>query len=321
MPVWLLATTLLVAPAGDEWSPATNPPPTPWAMAGARGWRLCQEAERRARAAHDDNRTRGTRAEEEGQWARRARQCPHAVHVLLEAAQEEVTATKTLLKDLDLGGDAEDHAIQIQRLVEEHRERLEQALGWLDAAIAESGRRGQRPPRETLYYRAYALTTLGRIPEARTALREVREQGDVQRWRIERMAALVELFAGDIEEALRRAHRGVYDAPAEDRIISRYIRALVLDRAGASAVAKAEIRALSAISGAELSLPVTESVLPVHERLFLRALVDQARGLQSPALRYWQAYLLRPEPEEPERVLARRHLDELTPSPMPAGGP
>ncbi len=232
---------------------------------------------------------------------------------------DAVQSTSALFKELDLQGEAEQHAIQIQTLVEQHREELEQALRWLDAAVAESGRRGQRPPRETLYYRAYALTALGRIPEAREALRAVREQGDVQRWRIERMSALVELLAGDVEEALRRAHRGVYDAPAEDRIISRIIRALVLDRAGASAVAKAEIRALSAISGAEKSLPVTGSVLPVHERLFLRALVDQAKGLRSPALRYWQAYLLRPEPEDPERVLARRHLDELTPSPTPTG--
>ena len=39
------------------------------------------------------------------------------------------------------------------------------------------------------------------------------------------------------------------------------------------------------------------------------------------ALRFFQAYLDRPEPEEPERVLARRHLDELTPAPVPVGGP
>ena len=143
---------------------------------------------------------------------------------------------------------------------------------------------------------------------------------DVERWRSERMAALVELFAGDVRAALRRAQRGVVDAPPEDRPISRYIRALVLDRAGAPDVARAELVALRDPT-TQFARSAMESVLPFHERLFFRALDHQANGERSPALRLWKAYLARPEPAEPERVLARRHLDELTPSPAPVGGP
>jgi len=318
MSAWLLAT-LLAAPPAAGWQPAEAPPPTPWAMAGARGWRQCNEAERRARAALGDDGARGGNATLEQRWVEHARRCPHAVDVLVIAAQSEILDTAALFGDLDMSDADEVPTLSIQRFVDEREARIEQALAWLDTAIDEAERRGERPPRETRYYRAYALTTLGRVPEARQALREVIEHGDVQRWRAERMSALVELFAGNVKEALRRAERGVVDAPPEDRLISRFIRALVLDRAGASSVAMTELRALSAVSGARLTRRAMESVLPIHEWLFFRALADQADGLRSSALRSWQAYLERPEPEQPERVLAQRHLDELMPSPTPTG--
>lgn len=291
-------------------------------MAGARGWRLCQEAERRAVAYRSGEGPRGGSGDDPI-WQRYAEQCPHAVEVLVAAGQSEILAAADLFRELELGDESEGAtaALAVQRIVRQHRERLDRALGWLEASIAESGRRGQRPPPQARYYRAYALTALGRLPQARQAIEDVIEEGDVERWRSERMAALVELFAGDIDEALRRAHRGVYDAPAEDRVISRFIRALVLDRAGASAVARAELRAVQRQSGADILRGAMESVLPFHERLFFRALYSQALDLPSPALRFWQAYLERPEPEAPERVLAQRHLDELTPPPVPAEGP
>ncbi|MEM9456022.1 MAG: hypothetical protein AAGF11_17710 [Myxococcota bacterium] len=323
MSAWVLATVLLAAPAEDVWEPAKAPPPTPWAMAGARGWRLCQEAERRAVAYRNGDGPRGGNGSDDQRWQRYARQCPHAVEVLVAAGLTEILVAADLFREIGSGDEPESAAgrLAVQRIVEQHRERLETALGWLDASIAESGRRGQRPPRQARYYRAYALTALGRIAQAREALAEVIEAGDVERWRSERMAALIELFAGDLDQALRRAHRGVYDAPAEDRIISRFIRALVLDRAGASVVARAELRAIQRQSGADVLRGAMESVLPLHERLFFRALYSQALELRSPALRFWQFYLERPEPEQPERVLAQRHLDELTPPPVPAGGP
>lgn len=317
--------TALLAPApSDAWVPAEAPPPTPWALAGARGWRLCQEAERQARALrNNEGGGRGAGSDDQELWRRRAEQCPHAVEVLTAAAQGEIVELATLLGEVD--GDVTSEGrldpAALQAVVDQHRIRVERALRWLDAAIAEAERRGDRPPREARYYRAYALTALGRVPQARRALAEVIARGDVERWRSERMAALVEMQAGDVEAALQRAQRGVFDARPDDRLISRYIRALVLDRAGASAAAFAELQALRRESGASFVRSVMESVLPIHERLFLRGLDHLANDERSPALRYLQAYLDRPEPQEPERVLARRHLEELTPTPAPVGGP
>ncbi|MCA9710239.1 MAG: hypothetical protein KDK70_30650 [Myxococcales bacterium] len=325
MPGWLLAAALLAAPEGEAWSPAEAPPPTPWALAGARGWRLCQEAERRAASSLGRDAPRDGGSGDELLWQRHAQQCPHAVHVLVAAGQNEIVEASDLFREIDMGDelDTTASAEAVQQVVEQHHARLEVALGWLDAAIAESERQGQRPPYQAHYYRAYALTALGRVPQAREAIRTTIERGDVERWRSERMAALVELFAGDTDQALRRADRGVYDAPAEERLISRLMRALVLDRAGASAEAQAELRALQRQPGTSMAQGqgTMETVLPIHERLFFRALYSQAIELRSPALRFWQAYLARPEPEEPERVLAQRHLDELSPPPPPAGGP
>lgn len=318
MRVWLLAAWLV----GEGWAPAEAPPPTPWARAGARGWRLCQEAERQARAFRGNDGPRGNDIDQ-AMWRRRARQCPHAIEVLTAAAQGEIVEASGLFTRIEgEGGSLETTlpAAVVEEVAKHHREQVELALGWLDAAIAESGRRGIRPPREALYYRAYALTALGRVEPAREALAAVLEAGDVERWRAERMTALVDMQAGDTAAALAHAQRGVFDAPPEDQAISRYIRALVLDRAGASAAAQAELMALRREASPFARLAM-ESVLPVHERLFLRGLDHLANDEDSSGLRFLQAYLDRPEPEEPERVLARRHLDELTPAPVPVGGP
>lgn len=318
MRAWLLVALL----AGEAWTPVKAPPPTPWARAGARGWRLCQEAERQARAFRGVESSRGGEVEQE-LWRRRAQQCPHAVEVLVVAARGEIVEAGSVFTRID--GESGVLEVQlpatvVQEVVDQHRAQVEQALRWLDAAIAEAGRRGDRPPREARYYRAYALTALGRVAEAREAIATVIETGDVERYRSERMAALVELQAGDVTAALARAQRGVYDARPDDQPISRYIRAMVLDRAGASAAAMAELVALRRESSPTLRNAM-ESVLPVHERLMLRGLDHLANDEDSAALRYLGAYLDRPEPEEPERVLARRHLQELTPAPTPVGGP
>jgi hypothetical protein len=320
---WGMRTWLLVALlAGEAWSPVKAPPPTPWARAGARGWRLCQEAERQARTFRGAEGPRGGEPEQT-MWRRRAQQCPHAVEVLVVAARGEIVDASSVFTriDGDSGlGEVKLPASAVQEVVELHRGQIEQALRWLDAAIAEAGRRGERPPREARYYRAYALTALGRVAEAREAVAAVIDTGDVERYRSERMAAIVELQAGDVAAALVRAQRGVYDARPDDQAISRYIRAMVLDRAGASAAAMAELVALRRESSPTLRLAM-ESVLPIHERLLLRGLDHLANQEDSAARRALEAYLDRPEPEEPERVLARRHLDELTPRPAPVGGP
>ncbi len=313
------------APAPDGWAAAKAPPPTPWAKAGARGWRLCQEAERQARAfRRSGNQRSGNGGGEELLWRRRAHQCPHAIEVLTAAAEDEIVDAAKGLDAFDPPDTFGEHPgvpPPLSTVLDKHRAQAEQALRWLDTAIAEAAARGVRPPAKALYYRAYALTTLGRTELARAAILETIAAGDVQRWRSERMFALIELFAGNVNDALRRAHRGVVGAPKSDRAISRYIRALVLDRAGASAVARAELIALGREAGAPFSRAALESVLSPHERLFFRALDHQANGNRSPAVRLWQAYLAQPEPEEPERVLARRHLAELEPTPAPVDGP
>ena len=256
-------------------------------------------------------------------WARRAAQCPHAVELLTLAALMEIVEAGDLFARVDIQdhSDTRIESMPIEEMVEQHRKRVEQGLGWLETAIAESARRGHRPPRDALFYRAYALTALGRVEEARKAIDIAIAVGDTQRWRTERMAAVIELLSGDTEAALRRAHRGVADAPASDRPISRFIRALVLDRAGAPARARAELIALRREGSDTRLRNAMETVLPVYERLFFRALYHQAQGNTSPALRLWDMYLARPEPAEPERVLAQRHLDELTPPPPPVEGP
>lgn len=316
--VWPLVALLL----GEAWAPVQAPPPTPWASAGARGWRMCQEAERQARLARSNDAARGSDGDQ-AMWRRRAEQCPHAVEVLMVAARGEIVEATSVLNRIDGDTGFAEVALPteaVQKVVDEHRAQVEQALAWLDAAIAEAERRGARPPREARYYRAYALTALGRVGEARAAITSAVETGDVERYRSERMAALVELQAGNLERALERAQRGVHDARPDDQPISRYIRALVLDRAGASAAAQAELVTLRREASPALRLAM-ESVLPIHERLFLRGLDHLANQEDSAALRFLQAYLDRPEPEEPERVLARRHLQELTPAPAPVGGP
>lgn len=320
----LLLLTTLAEPGADAWEPAKPPPPTPWAKAGGRSWWRCQELERFARSARAGDDPRGTtEATTQGSWRRGAKQCPHAVQLVTLAAEIEIVEAARLFE-----GVFPDEAITpgsvapepVDKVVAEHRERVEQAVAWLDAAVAESERRQARPPRGTLYYRAYGLTALGRADEARAALDDATRAGDVEAWRLLRMGALVELLRGDLGRALRLAQLGVAHAPAGERGISRYIRALVLDRAGAPAAAQAELRALRADSGVFARLAM-ESVLPIHEVMFVRALQHQANGDRSAAIRLWSAYLERPEVEEAERVLAKRHLQELRDDPPPAGGP
>ncbi|MCH9680051.1 MAG: hypothetical protein K0V04_01355 [Deltaproteobacteria bacterium] len=320
---WLLVTALVGPPAESTWSPAEAPPPTPWALAGARGWRLCQEAERQARTLRDGAGGRSSvPGAEDRLWQRRAEQCPHAVEVLTAAAQAEIVASTMDIEappSADPFGEAPAAGPSLEAAADEQEDGARRALRWLDTAIEESARRRVRPPATAYYYRAYVLTALGRVEQARAAIEETIAAGDVERWRSERMFALIALFAGDMPQALRRAHRGVVGARQDDRAISRYIRALVFDRAGASSIARAELIALQRDANARVARGAVQSVLPPHERLFFRALDHQANGNRSPALRLWQAYLARPEPEEPERVLAQRHLDELEPSPARIG--
>jgi hypothetical protein len=303
-----------VAPAEQDasWEPAPAPPPTAWARAGARSWRLCDEAARQASAVQIEG-PRGDGAAEEFLWSKRARQCPHAPEVLVMAAQAEILEASVL--------ESASESDELDAVVAEHDERVRRAVRWLDAALVEARRRAQAEPLGARYFRAYARVALREPEAARADLLVAARTGDVEGWRADRMLALIELMLGNLDDALQLGHRGLVDAPIEDRPISRYIWVLVLDRVGAAAAARAELVALRNEPGHISARNALHTLLPVHERLYSSALDHQANREHSNALRLWEAYLSRPEPAEPERELARRHLAELTREPAPVGGP
>ena len=298
--------------AGPKWTPAPVPPPTAWAKAGARSWTLCEDLERKVMSVQANAVGRGQSlpgADES--WSKHAVRCPNVPAVLLQAAQDELSDTAAL--DPESG--------ELEAMFEAHRERTARALRWLEAGLAEAERRATFAHPQLRYYRAYALVGLGRYDAAASALAEADRAGDIERWRSDRMFALIEVLRDDLDRALWLAHRGVIDAPLQDRSISRYIHAYVLDRVGASDEALEELRRLRRESGHTGPRRAVESVLPMHERIYLRALDHQASGEKSNAIRLWNAYLARPEPTEPDKELARRHLGELEPLPPRVGGP
>ena len=107
-------------------------------------------------------------------------------------------------------------------------------------------------------------------------------------------------------------------APSGERAGSAYVLALIYDRAGAPEAALSELTGLRSQSGERSAV---ESLLPLHERLYLDALDQQSKRNTGAAMRYWEAYLACPEPEAPERALAQRRLGELRPrgSVVPGG--
>jgi hypothetical protein len=309
VPSLVLALVLAAAP---KWGPAPAPPPTVWAKAGARGWTLCEDLERKAMSLQANAVARGQSlpgADES--WSKHASRCPHVPAVLLQAAQEELSDTAAL----------DPERAELEAMFETHRRRTARALRWVEAALAEVERRAAFAPAQLQYYRAYALVGLGRFDAAALALEQAERAGDVERWRSDRMLAIIEVLRDDLARALWLAHRGVIDAPVQDRLISRYILAYVLDRAGASDEAVEELRRLRREAGHTSHRRAVESVLPMHERVYLRALDHQASGEKSNAIRLWNAYLARPEPAEPDKELARRHREELEPLPPRVGGP
>ena len=296
---------LLAAPAEDEddWTPATAPPPTAWARAGARPWRTCDAAGRQALAIRLGAQGRGAF---ERVWRTRARQCPREPNILVLAAQEEV------LEAVDTGWMPEADP-KLDETVAELEAAATRAVVLLDTAIAEAKLRGERAPYEAFYFRAYANSVLGRSKAVRQDLVRALAAGDAERYRIERMAAVAALYDGDLDEAVRLARLSLDDAPveADERSISRYVWAFVLDRAGDSQSARTVFRQLRREPGSFRNRPAVESMLPAHERIFMRALEHQANGDDSNASRLWEAYLKRPEPAQADRVLAQRHADEL----------
>jgi|LNFM01.2.fsa_nt_gb hypothetical protein len=303
-------TATLLAPA-PRWQPAGAPRPTVWARAGATAWAACEELGRQAATVRGGSGPRGdSSADDASAWTERATRCPAVPEVLVLAAQIEIAT----MVDVSFGPEP---GSSLDSVVEDHHERVVQALKWLDAALAESARRREPAPRETRFLRAYALVALGRPRAARDALDDSVAYADVERWRSDRMGAVIALLAGDLDRAMKLAHLAAVSTPPDDRTITRYIRALVLDRGGAPAAARAEMVELRNDVGHIQARHATESLLPVHERLYLRALEHQAGDDPDSAIRLWDAYLARPEPEEPDKVVARRHREALRRKPSP----
>ena len=302
--------------AQEEWTPAPAPPPTAWVLAGARGWRLCDDVGRQALAQRVAGRPGARGQGGEGLvWSKRAKQCPNQPEVLVLAAQEQIVE----ISRISWGPDV---ATGLQEVVDEHRARIDQAREWLATALAESKLRGQVDPLEVHDLQAYVAFAGGELEASRRELDRALALGDVERWRAERMAAMLHLLLGDVETSMRLAHRAVIDAPAgSDRMISAYIFALVLDRVGDPAAARESLRSLRREAGHTAARQAVESVLPIHERLYLRAVDHQANRERSNAVRLWEAYLSRPEPHDADKELARRHQAQLQVRPPPVGGP
>jgi hypothetical protein len=310
MSLLLLAGTLLLAPpdpsAGAE---ATHP-----VWAGGRPWTACREREQQAEVIL---KRVSTRTEEpsssEAPWSAAARECPNAPAVLVLAAMRELLNIPPLPPQGDL-------VAALPELAEAHRSSRLQARKWLVRAQVEARRRGEAPPLMTHYFVAYAALGLGEADVARAALIEAERRGEVEPWRTERLSAVAALLAGDLKRALTLAYRARELAPAGERQTSVHVMALVYDRAGAPEAAQRELSALRQQDGERLAI---DTLLPLHERLYLLALDQQARKNLNIALRLWEAYLACPEPEAPERELATRRQAELRPrgSVVPTTGP
>jgi tetratricopeptide (TPR) repeat protein len=197
----------------------------------------------------------------------------------------------------------------------------DQALAWVDDAQAELFRRRDRRDYGLEYWRGRALLSTGDYPGARKAFRRAERTASIEGWKLRRLMALTELYAGELDAALELAARSLIDAPQSDRLMSEYVLALVLDRAGDPAGAQRRmIQALNR-DGDRNQMRTLEAAMPIHERLYMRAYARTARKDSTSALRLWAAYLARPEPEEPERRLAERHQSALKPLPRNLGGP
>lgn len=295
----IVALSLWLAPA------EVGPAPTVWAEAGGRPWTMCRDHERQADSLLQRVSQRADETQAEVPWAQRARDCPGAPAVLVLAAMRELFKLPSYPPLVDL-------TAALPRLAEAQRQTREQARAWLQQALAEAQRRGEPPPVLTYYFLAYAALGLGEPAAARAALAESERRGEVESHLIDRAAAVAALLAGDLQAALDLAYRGRELAPASDRQTAVYLLALVYDRAGAPDAAMRELAALRP-GGFGFERGLVDTLLPLHERLYLNALEHKAQRNPNNATRLWEAYLASPEPEAPERTLAQQRLAELRP--------
>jgi tetratricopeptide (TPR) repeat protein len=308
-------------PEGPEANgPVTAPPKqlveataTIWAQAGSRSWTGCSaiasEAGKQLWSSGEEVNNFG----EGHHWATQSRECPNAPEVLTMSARSE------LLRRFDLpeGLDASTDLSAIETGVAESRKR---ALAWIDAAETELDRRRDTRSLGLDYWRGRALLSTNDLDGARRSFREALSESTVEGWKVRRLLALTELYRGNLDAALVLAKRALLDAPASDQLTSFYVLGVVLDRSGDPAGARRRMQA--ALDRDDLSqLRALGSALPLHERLYISAYATTVRNEASGALRLWEAYLARAEPEDPERRLAERHQTALRPLPSNLGGP
>lgn len=277
-----------------------------WAEAGSRPWGQCREFERQAERVLQSPNVRGDDVRGPGPWADRAELCPGVPAVLAAAAYFELM----LVPPLPPLGDLVE---EVKPLLEAHRTSRQRAARWLATARRESARKGDPPPPLTWFLSAQSALGLGEPAAARRALAEADARGEVEPWRLDRLGALTALLAGDLPPALELGYRARELGPAAERGTSTFLLALIYDRAGAPDAAVRELAAVRAASfGFERS--VIDTLLPLHERIYLQALEQIA--LRNPGNATWllKSYLACPAVEAPERRMAERRIEELRPT-------
>ena len=229
------------------------------------------------------------------EWRARLDVCPHVPSAMVLAALLELANPPKVDKAVDFL----DALPELGLAFREQRLRI---LRWIDAAERESARRGEPVPEPARYIAAYASIGLG-AADAAARVEAAREAAEFDSWRIDRLEALLRLGEGDLDEALRLAHRSHTHATTSGRPASTYVLALVLDRSGSIAAARSLLSKLR-IRDAR-TLGGLESLLPLRERIYLMALDQEARGHRAGAYALWQAYLELEGVEAPEREQVR----------------
>lgn len=294
-------------------SPVVEATQTVWALAGSRSWTGCsavanEAAKQLGNASEDVNNFQAKH-----HWASQAGECPNAPEVLAMAVRSE------LLRRLDLP-DAVDGATDLSLLDEALATSRSAALGWISDARDELERRSDAGGLGLEYWHGRALLSLGDYDGAQTQLEQALDARTIDSWRIRRLLALTALFRGELDTALVQAFRAYVDSPTSDRYLAEYVLALVLDRAGDTAGSRRRMKDTLDRDGDQGRMRSLESALPIHERLYLRAFAQTVRAEPASAMRLWDAYLARPEPDAPERRLAERHRRALEPLPTNLGG-
>lgn len=302
-----------VAPLADPPKQLVEATATIWAQAGSRSWTGCSSVAKEAKNQLGSYGEETNNYRENHHWAIQAGECPNAPEVLTMAARSELLRRFPLPEGLDTQTDL----TELEASIDASRER---ASAWIDDAQAELARRRDRRSLGLEYWRGRGLLSTGDLAGAREALTYALNQASVEGWKLRRLLALTELYAGNLDAALLQAKRAYVDSPSSDQVASYFVLGLVLDRAGDQAGARRRTQAaLDRDDGGRMR--ALETAMPIHERLYLRAYAKTVRGETSGALRLWDAYLARPEPEDPERRLAERHQAALRPLPSGLGGP